>query len=402
MSEGGSDSRAAARSGTEGTLRLSLDVSAVPEEPVGAGRYTLDLVAALSRRSDVELTLWTRRKDASRWHELTSESAASQVRPTAPGPRPARLVWEQTGLPLAMRRRALDVHHGPHYTMPEHTSVARVVTIHDMTFYDHPEWHERKKVPVFRRAISVAARKATALICVSESARRRLEERCGPTGQVFVVPHGVDHRRFHPAVPGDGSDERSRSALGVCSAYVLFLGTLEPRKAVPELVFAFAQVSRSYPELQLVLAGRDGWGVTAVDRAVSTSGVRNRIVRTGYVPDEAVPALLRGAAAVAYPAYEEGFGLPALEALACAAPLVTTAGSAMAEMAGEAATSVEAGSVDGLAAALGEVLSRDRAEVSRRRVLGLEIARSHTWEASADAHLEVYRWAVSARRRQSG
>jgi glycosyltransferase involved in cell wall biosynthesis len=372
-------------------LSLSLDVTAVPAQPVGAGRYTVELVDALARRDDVAVTLWARTDDGARW-----EGTGRRVRAVAPVRRPLRLAWEQGRLPslLSHASPAIDVHHAPHYTMPERARLPQVVTIHDMTFLDHPEWHERSKVPVFRRAIKVAARRATALVCVSRVTAMRFEELCRPTGRVFVVPHGVDHARFTERAPAPGHDEAAVSVLGARPPYVLFLGTLEPRKAVPELVAAFDRLAPSHPALSLVLAGGPGWGTAEIDRAVGTSPHRARIVRTGYVPDDAVPPLLRQAAVVAYPALEEGFGLPALEALACGAPLVTTAGTAMAEAAESAALLVAPGSVAELAEAIEGALDAGPGSDERRR-LGIEAAARHTWAASAAGHVEAYRWALA-------
>jgi len=392
-----------------GVLALSLDVSAVPDQPVGAGRYTIDLATALLARTDVALTLWSRRGDGARWGELGSRVGPGDrpptVRASAPTRRPARLAWEQLRLPALLGAGSLDVHHGPHYTMPERARLPLVVTVHDLTFVDHPEWHERSKVVVFRRAIRVAARRADAIVCVSRRTGERLQELCRPTGRVFVVPHGVDHERFRPAPPGSGpasggvavgatpeSDEDMLRRLGVRPPYVLFVGTLEPRKAVPDLVAAFDRVAADHRELSLVLAGRPGWGAEAVDRAIGQARFGDRVVRTGYVPDEAVPALLRQAAVAAYPALEEGFGLPALEALACGTPLVTTAGTAMAEVSGGAAVLVTPGSVPELADGLREVLDGSAA-VDRQRRLGIEVAAAHTWQASAADHMAAYRWA---------
>jgi glycosyltransferase involved in cell wall biosynthesis len=285
--------------------------------------------------------------------------------------------------------------------MPERSRLPRVVTIHDLTFLDHPEWHERSKVVVFRRAIRVAARHADAIVCVSHRTAQRLGELCAPTGRVVVIPHGVDHDRFRPSpLPASRSaerpapsDDQALEQLGVRAPYVLFVGTLEPRKAVPDLVAAFDRLAADHPELSLVLAGQPGWGIDAVERAIGHSPFARRIVRTGYVPDEAVPALLRKAAVAAYPALEEGFGLPALEALACGTPLVTTAGTAMAEVSGGAALLVAPGSVPELAEALGEVLAGGAAVEDRRRQ-GLDVAAGHTWAASAADHVSVYRWAA--------
>lgn len=372
-------------------IRVSLDVTAVPPQPVGAGRYTIDLVEALSARLDVELVLWARRGDEARWSRI---APAATVHAESPGPRPARLAWEQWSLPRLLRSTGAEVHHGPHYTMPERARLPMVVTIHDLTFFDHPEWHERTKVPVFRRAIRRAAAGADALICVSSRTAELLEARTSPRGRVFVVPHGVDHRRFRPEEPTAGSDAQALGRLGIDAPYVLFVGTQEPRKAVPDLVRAFARLAPAHTELTLVLAGRAGWGAAEVRRAIDDERLTTRVNSTGYVPDDAVPALLRNATAVAYPAREEGFGLPALEALACGAPLVTTSGTAMAETAGAAAWLVPAGDPGALAGALGQVVAGG-GEVDRRRELGLAVAAAHTWERSAEGHVEAYHWAAS-------
>jgi len=175
---------------------------------------------------------------------------------------------------------------------------------------------------------------------------------------------------------------------------VAYVGTLEPRKGVVPLLSAFDQVSRGHPDAVLVLGGQTGWGMAETERALASARHPERIVRTGYLPDEAVPALLRQAAVVAYPALEEGFGLPALEALACGAPLVTTEGTAMAEMAEGSALLVPPGDVAGLAAALGTALQEGR--TTARRSLGLAVAGRRTWEASVALHRHAYEVALAA------
>ena len=147
-----------------GVVRVSVDVSAVPARPVGAGQYTLALVSALVKRP-VEVTLICRHGDDGRW---TMVAPGAQFIPAAPLHRPIRPGVGADARPLVLRRHPVDVHHGPHYTMPEIARLPRVVTIHDLTFFDHPEWHERSKVPVFRRAIQ---RRAAARPALSASAR---------------------------------------------------------------------------------------------------------------------------------------------------------------------------------------------------------------------------------------
>ena len=243
---------------------------------------------------------------------------------------------------------------------------------------------------------------------MSERTAQRLSELCAPTGRVFVVPHGVDHDRFRPEAgsspegprPQAATDHQHLERLGVRPPYVLFLGTLEPRKAVPDLVAAFDRVADphgAHAGVSLVLAGQPGWGTEAVQRAIGEAKAAGRIVCTGYVPDDAVPALLRHAAVAAYPALEEGFGLPALEALAVAPLSSPRRGRPWPRSPIGAAVLVTPGSVPELAAALDGVL-RGGAEVQERRRLGFAVAGAHTWEASAAHHLSAYRWAGAAGR----
>ena len=258
-------------------VRVLLDVSAVPERPVGAGRYTVALAEGLATRADVELHLLARRNDTSRWVQLAPTAA---VIGSAPAQRPARLAWEQARGPSLAKRLRADVWHGPHYTMPVRAGVPSVVTVHDLTFFDHPEWHERSKVLFFRRMIRAAARHATVLVCVSEYTADRLRSLVDPRGEVIVAHHGVDHDRF-VAKGDDRADLAALAAHGIQPPYIAFASTIEPRKNVPTLVRAFSRVAASRPDLRLVLAGADGWG--RAPRATRSRRVAWRLASYGRV-----------------------------------------------------------------------------------------------------------------------
>ena len=365
-------------------IRVGVDVSAIPEEPRGAGRYVIELVRALARRGYVDLSLETRRGDVDRW---TTAAPGARVSGVVPDARLRRLAWDPIGAPRFVDRWGIEVFHGPHYTMPEIAKVPKIVTIHDLTFFDHPEWHEKVKVSFFTRAIKVAVKRADALVCVSDATARRLHELLAPKQPVHVIPHGIDHDRFRPDDP-DGRDLERITELRIGGRYIAFLGTLEPRKNVAGLVEAFNRIAPSHPDLVLAVVGGTGWANERFERAVATSPYADRIVRTGYVPLESLPAVIRGAAALVYPALEEGFGLPALEALACGTPAVTTAGSVMDEVAKGVAYTAPPGDVAGLAACIDSLLAEPRDE--ERVAQGLAVAAAYTWDATAEAHERVY------------
>jgi glycosyltransferase involved in cell wall biosynthesis len=374
-------------------LAVSLDVSAVPVRPGGAGYYTIAIAQGLCAREDIALTMVARRGDEERWKSLSPGTA--QVIGAVPSSRPARLAFEQVRFPRLLDTLGVRVHHAPHYTMPARAPVPCVVTIHDLTFFDHPEWHVRSKALFFRRAIRQAAVHASALICVSEFTATRLRACCDVQAPIIVAPHGVDHERFTPREPSTGADRSLLEEHGVPrdGLLVAFVGTLEPRKGVASLVAAFDKVADTQKDAVLVLCGQIGWGLAETEQTLARARHGNRIIRLGYLPHDAVPALLREATVVAYPAQEEGFGLPALEALACGAPLITTA-----EMAQDAAELVPPGDDTALADALGRVLARGKGapEVQRRRAAGIARASQFTWSASVDTHIRAFQVALGA------
>lgn len=364
-------------------MRVGLDVSAVSRRPAGAGRYIVELAKRIAGR-DVDATLITTRGDSQRW---AAWAPHAQVIDPVPSPRPLRLLYEATTMGRG-DTFGVDVWHGPHYTMPRTIKKPVVVTICDMTFFTNPEWHERSKVLFFRRAMQYSVQHATELISISETTSQALREILNPTIPVTTIPLGVDHDRFSAAA---GEIDLAQFNFPTDRPYIFFLGTFEPRKGLDVLLDAFRDVGAKNHDVELWLAGQAGWQTTATDDLISNHPFAARIRRLGYVDDMAVPGLMRQAQAVAYPSRSEGFGLPVLEALACGAEVVTSAGTVMEEVAGTAATLVGIGQSRELADALLAAIGRPEGERTRRSQLAVERAAQFTWRATADAHQDVYR-----------
>jgi glycosyltransferase involved in cell wall biosynthesis len=369
-----------------------LDATAVPADRGGVGRYVDGLVGALAQ-TDLDLVMVCQRADAQRFSRLAPQ-AEIVPGPSAISHRPARLAWEQTGLPLVAQQVGARVLHSPYYTMPLHAPVPVVVTVHDVTFFSEPELHSAVKTGFYRSATRTAVRRANRVIVPSQATRDELVRLVdADPGHIDVVPHGVDTATFRP--PTEDEVRRVSDRLGLHGRpYVAFLGVLERRKNVPDLVRGWAMAVGDMAEPPaLVLAGSTRWD-DAVDQAVAEVPSHLKVVRPGFMRPADLPGLLGGALVVAYPSTAEGFGLPLLEAMACGAAVLATRRLSLPEVGGDAVAYTEP-DADSIAGALRDLIPDE----ARRQLLsrsGRERAREFTWEASAAAHLRTYAAAAGA------
>ncbi|ADG75247.1 glycosyl transferase group 1 [Cellulomonas flavigena DSM 20109] len=377
-------------------MRILLDATAVPADRGGVGRYLDDLLPALVRQG-VDLVVVSQERDRDHLARL-APSAEVVAAPARIERRPARLVWEQVALPRLARGTRADVLHSPHYTMPLVPGVPVVVTLHDATFFSHPELHSPVKRRFFRTATRHAVRRAGALVVPSRATAREVRRHAGGAEALFhVAYHGVDTSLFH-RVDGDDQARVARSLDLEGRPYVGFLGTLEPRKNVPALVRAWARSVTDLPEPPaLVLAGGRGWDEQV---APTVAAVRAQhphlVVRTpGYLPLGDLPGFLSGARVLAYPSLGEGFGLPVLEAMACGAVVLTTRELSLPEVGGEAVA--YCGTDEESIARELRTLLDDAPRRERLAAAAVERAAGFDWDASARAHVAAYEAALGRR-----
>lgn len=305
------------------------------------------------------------------------------------GHAPGRIVWEQCVAPVAAARAGLDVLFCPVNVVPLACPVPSIVTVHDLAFLVYPEAFHAAKRRYLTAMTRLSVQRARRVIAVSAHTRDDLVHHFGVRPErVTVIPNAAD-ARFRPATDPEAV-ARFKQANNLPDRFILFVGTLEPRKNLRRLIEAFTLLAADDTATKLVIVGASGWLTSDLAPLVQAHGLTDRITFTGYISDGDLPSWYQAATVFCYPSLYEGFGLPVLEAMACGTPVVTSRASSIPEVTGDAALLVDPTDVPGLARAVQSVL----ADESRQQEMSeAGIARSHTfsWERTAAAMLDVLR-----------
>ncbi|MCG5218373.1 glycosyltransferase family 4 protein [Streptosporangium soli] len=371
------------------TPRVLVDAAAVPADRGALIRYVDGLIAALDR-AGADLAVACQRADAERYQHL-APSARILSGPPSITNRAARLAWEQTSVPVLAQQVGAKVIHAPYYSIPLRSGLPTVVTVHDVTWFTDPDQHGAVKASFFRSATRTAVRRSARVIVPSKATREELVRvlAADPT-RIDVAYHGVDKELFHQ--PSEPEVKRVAGRLGLHGQpYVAFLGALEPRKNVPNLIRGFARAVEGLDDAPaLVLAG--SFHTAEVDAVIRQVPATVRVVHPGYLSPADLPGFLGGALAVAFCSRGEGFGLPVLEAMACGAPVLTTHRTSLPEVGGDAVAYTEP-DADSIGNALRNLLASPE-RLEQLSSAGFSRAQEFTWEASAEAHLVSYQRAV--------
>lgn len=308
----------------------------------------------------------------------------------------SRILWEQGALPWVLRHLGADLLHAPAFVGPLLSSCPQVITVHDLSFMRHPEFFRRGNRLYLRTLTGVACRRAAAVIAVSRFTAGEVQTLLRvPAARIHTIYHGIDPR-FRPLPPADVAAFRRDMQLP--DRFVLYLGTLEPRKNLTQLVRAFAQLRA--PDVHLVLAGGRGWLYEEVFAEVERFGLGARVHFPGYVPAETQALWYNAAEAFAYISHYEGFGFPVAEALACGVPTLTAATTSLPEAGGDGVLLVDSDDAAAIAAGLHRLLADAplRAELRRR---GLAHAARFSWAETARQTASLYRQVLHTGKGQS-
>jgi glycosyltransferase involved in cell wall biosynthesis len=360
-------------------VRVGFDITPLRAPRTGVGMYTANLLQQLRTFPQVEVVPMI-------------QASARLPLPRADHRLTLRVnntFWLQMVLPWHLSRVAADVCHFTNSVASVWTPCPSVVTIHDVTLWLFPRYHPRPRLLAMRPVIPLAARRAKAVIAVSANTKRDVVRVLNiPEEKVHVI-HEAPAPQFRP-VAGGARLDAVRRRYGLASEFVLYVGTIEPRKNLTRLLEAFAMLRRSgYASLGLVIAGNQGWGDMSVQRTVERLCLEDAVRLLGYVPTDDRVALYNLAGALVFPSLYEGFGLPIVEAMACGTPVVTSPNGSLEEIAGGAAEFVDPTAVDSIARGLAQVLG-DAHRHAQLREAGLARAAQFSWERAAAQTREVY------------
>lgn len=369
-------------------MRIGLDGLPLTQLKTGVGTYTFELARALAAQApDDEFQLVSPKPfDPG----VSGDGMPANLSLVYFRPNLLERRWWSLGMPSHLRRNSIGLFHGTNFEVPLRGNCPTVVTIHDLSLLLHSSTHEPRAVLRGRVRLPRMARKATLVITDSEAMRGEVCEHLRvPPEKVIAIPLAA-RPSFVRASPGVSAEVRSR--LGVEEEFLLYAGTIEPRKNLITLLRAFEEVLRTTAlRPQLVVAGKLGWKQNDVLQSLENSVFRDRIKLVGYVSDADLCALYSSCRAFVYPSIYEGFGLPPLEAMACGAPVIA---SAVPSVTNTVARVMSPTDVEGLARNIVELLSDARARESLSAA-GLKHAAKFSWAQTAMLTREVYNKALA-------
>ncbi len=308
-----------------------------------------------------------------------------------PGKSPLCRLWrEHVSLPMACSREKVDLLHCPKSAVPVWSPCPTVVTLHDLIPITHPETETRAAQLYWRLQIPIAARRASFIITDSDHARKEIVEMFGVSGNhIAVTPLG-----YPPAMNEPYDDARAldlKQRYGLPDSYILYVGTIQPRKNLDMLIDAYGRLRRDGSTAKkLVIAGRKGWLYDTLFAKIAALSLEDDVIFTGFVPDEDLAALYDRACLFVYLSLFEGFGLPPLEAMARGVPVVTSNSTSLPEVVGEAGIMVSPHNLDEIVDGMRRVLTDDCLAEQLRRS-GKMRAAQFSWERTARETLELYR-----------
>ncbi|MHB1389958.1 MAG: glycosyltransferase family 4 protein [Thermoleophilia bacterium] len=369
-------------------MRIGVDLSVIQSTKSGVDWYTHRLMEEMIEllAPDEELFLFSNRECGFE-QRVADHPRVTVVRSNFRYQEP----WRQLILPVLLRRYQIDVCFFTNFVLAILGTCPMVLTIHDLSFRLFPRTHSLRNVIWTRSLVPISTRRSSRIISVSNNTKLDLVRVMNISGEKVEVVYEGAPDEFNPEpLPDDGE---ALNHYGIIAPYILFVGTLEPRKNLNVLIRAFDRMTKTRPDLHLVLAGRRGWMAQAIFDELERRDLLGRVHITGYVKEKYLPALYRQAVAFVYPSLYEGFGLPPLEAMSSGTPVIVSRSSSLPEVVGDAGIYVNPLDAGELAAAMESVVADPELAASLKQK-GLARAAEFSWVKAAEKTMEILRTAA--------
>ncbi len=371
-------------------MKILIDFSQIPLEKVGVGVYASNLLAKISQldqknnyyvlmQDDEDLASAIKNNKNFKIIKVKSQFFRKFI---------LRCFLEHIYIPYLAIKYKITLIHSLHYSFPVLAFTKKVVTVHDLTFFKFPESHTFIKRHYFRSFIYLAAFFADKIITDSNSTSMDFLQRFKINSQRIKTIYLGKDELFKPNLD-ESKIEAVKSKYNITKDYFLFLGTIEPRKNIKNLILAFDKLLKENNNYQLVIAGKKGWDYEGIFSLVEELHLGSKVIFTGFIDEKDKPYLICGAKIFIYPSIYEGFGIPVLEALACGVPTITSNISSLPEVAGNAAMLINPLNMEELYSSIKKLLNDDGIYTQLRHH-SIEQARKFSWEKTAQETIGVY------------
>ncbi len=370
--------------------QIGLDISCISRSKAGVGCYTRSLIRKLSEIDKDGVYAFFSYKERRSGRKKTVKARMfhkvyGALRHT---------IWEQLLLPLNLFIRGIDLIHSPAYVTPMMKSCPTIITVHDMAYLLYPDKFVKAYRLYLKFWVPLSVKRADIVVTDSIQSKRDIVKLLKvPEEKVEVIYLGVSEL-FRP-VSDDEKLDAIRRKYNLPQEFILYVGTIEPRKNIIELIYAYGEFKKKVGDtVKIVIGGKMGWLYDNIFEAIEGLGLKEDVIFTGYIADEDLPLVYNAAKVFVYPSLYEGFGLPPLEAMACGVPVVTSNTSSLPELVNGAGIMVNPDNPHELAEAIYNVLTNE--ELRKKMIKrGLEKAKKFTWEKTAKKTLEVYEKVLS-------
>ncbi|NUM34648.1 MAG: glycosyltransferase family 4 protein [Candidatus Brocadiae bacterium] len=359
-------------------MKIGINALSIEEGMTGIGNYTKDLVNALAEYGEQhsycilsKKKIMNRRKE--NWEEWIIERMDR--------------VWEELHIPYELSARGMDMYHTPLFACPIVDEIPCLITIHDVIPEKKPELCGKVFLDFYHARIEASLRAAVKVITVSEFSKKEIMETLGVASEKIEVIYQGIGEEF--CIERAEHDEEIKRRLKLPDKYILYVGMVEERKNIKKLIEAFGKIEKELSGISLVIAGRKDDSLYTLQEEIEKAKLQGKVVETGYVREEDLPGLYRGAEIFAFPSLYEGFGRPILEAMASGVPVVTSNTTSLAEIAEDAAILVNPMQTESIAEGL-LLAYKDKEERKKLREKGIKRAKEFTKKKFGESLMKFY------------